>query len=145
MTRARTVANVATNFPEGAWTSYAPTLAVGWANGNGVWSAKYIKFGKTVHVQARFVIGSTTTKGTSLYVNVPFEFANINAVNASASCNIGGRVFPLFSSRDSSFYFQLFAVNTSATYGEVNAIQSTVPLTWATGDSFTFDITYETS
>ena len=128
-----------------AWTSYAPTLAVGWANGNGVWTAKYARLGKIVHVQARFVIGSTTTKGTGLYVNVPFGFANINAVNATASCDIGGTVYPLISSRDSTVYFQMLALNTAGTYATANGITSSVPATWATGNSFTFDISYETS
>jgi hypothetical protein len=145
MTRARTVANVATNFPEGAWTSYAPTLAVGWANGNGVWSAKYIKFGKTVHVEARFVIGSTTTKGSGLYINLPLAQANVNNVDMSASCDISSTVFPLISRADSTFYFQLYAGTANGTYVGLAQITSTVPATWATGNQFSFNYTYETS
>ena len=44
-----------------AWQTWAPVLSGGWANGNGVWNARYAQIGKTVHVAAFFTLGTTTT------------------------------------------------------------------------------------
>ena len=50
----------------GAWTSYTPVLSGStWAVGNGTISGAYTQIGKTVHFTARFVLGSTSTKGSA--------------------------------------------------------------------------------
>jgi hypothetical protein len=127
------------------WTTYAPTLAGGWANGNGVWTARYARLGKIVHVQARFVVGTTTTKGSGLYINLPFSQQQTNTVDMSAKGTIAATPFPLVAVPDSSAYFQLLAIGANTNHAYGTGVTATVPATWATGSAITFNFTYETN
>lgn len=130
-----------------AWTSWAPTLSGGWANGNGTWTAHYAKLGKIVHVRGKFVVGSTTTKGTSLKFSLPFT-ANSNAVTTSSipvayAVVAGSQVQTLFGFVDATTTGQLYALNASGTYLTRSTVTATVPATWATSDEIYFAFTYE--
>jgi len=127
-----------------AWQSWSPAFSGGWANGNGTWTATYVKIGKTVHWRAFFVLGSTTTKGTSMLVSLPVTAAYVNSTVSSSCLLVTG----------SSRYAGVVIPNTtgtisvqtsvaSATYTTANAITSTTPFTWATGDSVMLAGTYE--
>jgi hypothetical protein len=127
--------------PPGAWQSWAPTLSGGWANGNGTWVARYVQIGKTVHYQAVFTIGSTTTKGTSLTYSLP-----ITANSSTALTQVDFRT-------NVNATFVSYLVNTTTasvlclTVSGTNVIRTnitaTVPLTWATGNELYFSGTYE--
>ena len=143
MTRARDVANVPTDFPAGAWQSWAPTLSGGWANGNGTWTAKYAQLGKTVFVSGLFTIGSTTTIGTSLTLSVPVDFQSTGQhVNASVRLNLSSS-FIGHATANASNAIQLFAQNASGTYLTRSGITATIPATWVAGNSFSFNMSYE--
>jgi hypothetical protein len=130
--------------PVGAWTSWAPTLATGWANGNGVWDAKYAQFGKTVHVSVRFVIGTTTTKGTDLTFNLPVTAASNNSQSwIAANLRAGGVTYLGWVNFNSTTSVKLLAPNVAATYIVASLVTATVPGTWVTGESFTADFTYQ--
>jgi hypothetical protein len=150
---ARTVADVYTQtqidskLGAGGWTSYTPTISGGWAVGNGTWSATYTQIGKTVHFSARFTIGSTTTKGTGFTASLPVEMAKNNNQQYSGVGIIGSSVYRLF--------FEAVGGSTTALTGYLGyasaapgylgraAITATVPLTWATNDTISFNGTYE--
>jgi len=128
-----------------AWQSWSPTLSGGWANGNGVWTAKYAKLGKLVFANGSFVVGSTTTKGTNLNVSLPVTAAtNAAATNVSTNTVAGTATYLLWNTVDpGSQIVSFFAVNASATYATRTAITSTLPATWATGDIIRFNVVYE--
>lgn len=124
-----------------AWTSWAPTLSGGWSAGNGTFDAKYCKIGKTVHVSFQFTLGSTTTKGTSFTTTLPVTGRVGN-----------GSTAPVRLVRSATYYGIVTAGTTTAVITALNsatstvssaAVSSTVPGTWATGDSITFTVTYE--
>jgi len=128
-----------------AWQSWSPTLSGGWANGNGVWTAKYAKLGKLVFANGSFVVGSTTTKGTNLNVSLPVTAAtNAAATNVSTNTVAGTATYLLWNTVDpGSQIISFFAVNASATYATRTAITSAIPATWATGDIIRFNVVYE--
>ena len=128
-----------------AWTSWSPTLSGGWANGNGVWTARYAKLGKTVFAVGSFVVGTTTTKGTNLNVSLPVTAAT-NAISTSVSTNTvaGTATYLLWNTVDAASQIISFhAINASATYATRTAITSAIPATWATGDIIRFSVCYE--
>jgi hypothetical protein len=132
----------------GAWTSYAPTLSGGWANGsNGVWTAYYAQVGKTVYYRGKFVVGSNTTKGTGLTVSLPVTAAT-NAVTSSsvpvAFAVAGGtNTHLLFGFLNSTTTLTLYAINAAGTYIARANVTTSVPATWATNDEIHFSVTYE--
>ena len=129
-----------------AWQTYAPTLSGGWVNGNGVWDAKYVQIGKTVHVSAKFVLGTTTTKGTTLTMSLPVaSLSNRNPLWLGRASVAGGSLYDVFWEYTTS-------TTTTCTLGYVSAapgylgranVTSTIPLTWATGDYVTISATYD--
>jgi hypothetical protein len=126
-----------------AWQTWAPTLAGGWANGNGVWTAKYAQLGKTVFVSGLFTLGSTTTKGTSLTFTVPVDFQSTGQhVNASVRLNLSSS-FIGHAIANAPNSIQLFAQNAAGTYLTRSGITATIPATWVTGNSFQFNMSYE--
>jgi hypothetical protein len=130
-----------------AWKTWAPTLSGGWANGNGTWTAVYCQIGKTVHVFGRFIVGTTTTKGTNLFCSVPVQvkanrLANLFPVRGVAA----GSPFLLVGRFISQTLFAIEANGAAGTYvGTGTGITATIPATWATSDDFAFSFTYETS
>jgi hypothetical protein len=129
-----------------AWQSWSPTLSSGWANGNGVWTASYVQIGKTVIARGSFVVGSTTTKGSTLSISLPVT-ANTNAINTSspaANATVAGTsVYQLAGFIDTTTTLQLYAPNVSSTYLQRTTITSLIPATWATSDIFRFQIIYQ--
>jgi hypothetical protein len=125
-----------------AWQSWAPTLGTGWANGNGVWDAKYCKIGKTVHVQASFTLGSTTTKGSNMTCSLPVT-AKTAAQQPVVGSVVRGFVNYLQGAITGTTSFSMYCMNVAGTYPTVALITATVPITWQTGDIMYFAFTYE--
>lgn len=128
-----------------AWQSYAPSLSGGWANGNGTWEAAYVQIGKTVHYRGYFTLGSTTSKGSVIAVSVP---VNIKTGSTAypltvAYLDAGGTRYIGNIKTNSSTTIVIQAINTAGTYASATSVTSAVPGTWATGDAFSFNITYE--
>ena len=130
-----------------AWQSWAPTLSGGWANGNGTWTvAKYCKLGKTVFVKASFTIGSTTTKGTNFLVSLPFTavtHANVNEAAGlvywtPAGIASVGEIYVV-----STTTARAMAMKTDGAYLDLTQATATVPGTWATNNTITFNFSYE--
>jgi hypothetical protein len=128
--------------PVGAWTSWSPVLGTGWLNGNGVWDASYTQIGKTVHVQASFTLGSTTTKGSNMTCSLPVN-ARVAAFQPFGAYVARGSINILEGAISGTSSFSIYVANVAGTYPAVALITATVPLTWATGDVLYFAFTYE--
>jgi hypothetical protein len=127
-----------------AWQTWAPVLSGGWANGNGVWNARYAKIGKIVHVAAFFTIGSTTTKGTGMTISLPLTAANsARQTNGYVYATIGVNTYPLGLQNSSTGNIQATTWAANGTYVTNNSVTSTTPATWATNDIIYFGLTYE--
>lgn len=127
--------------PVGAWQSWAPTLGDGWLNGNGVWDAFYTQIGKFVHVEARFTIGTTTTKGTSLLVSIPVT-AKRGQRQAFGAWGSRGPS-PLYFTLTGTTFGNIYTYKVDTTYATYTSITATVPVTWVPGDIISFAFTYE--
>jgi hypothetical protein len=132
----------------GAWTSWTPTISgTGWSVGNGTLQAFYKQIGKTVVFRIRFVLGSTTGKGTqtlgwSLPVNaitgqLYAPFAN------SIFLDAGSQLIPGFAYSQGPTNIDVFVMNVSSTYPTFNNVTATQPFTWATNDEVLINGTYE--
>ena len=127
-----------------AWKSWAPTLSGGWANGNGVWSAKYAQIGKIVIANGFFTLGSTTTKGTILQVSLPVNAKDTLPIAGTGTMNVAGSsTFIANVAIQSVSTFRINALNAAGTYANAVSVTATVPATWVTSDTFRFQITYE--
>ena len=127
-----------------AWQTWAPTLSSGWANGNGVWSAKYAQIGKTVHVAGFFTLGTTTTKGSVMTISYPVTAKTTGQqTNGNVYAILGATTFPLIMLNSSTGNCQIGTSVANATYTTFNVVTSTTPATWATGDIIYFGLTYE--
>jgi hypothetical protein len=130
-----------------AWQSWTPTLSSGWLNGNGVWTAKYAKLGKIVIATGYFVVGSTTTKGSTMNISLPFTAASTVNINGVAWCGLTStttisalHLFPA-----NSTTITLFAQNTGGTYLSSGSVTSIAPFTWATNSVVSFTAIYESA
>jgi len=128
-----------------AWQTWAPTLSGGWANGNGSYTAVYSQIGKTVNAFIAFTVGSTTTKGTGMTMSLPVTAAS-NRVNSMfmVRAGVAGSPQTLSGRFVSTTTFEIEALGVAGTYlGQGTQITSTIPATWATGNTMNMLFTYE--
>ena len=125
---------------EGRWVSYTPTIGGNWTKGNGTATGQYTRRGRTVHVRAELLVGSTTTYGVSCALSLPSgcssaQEAAINIQYSDTGSNgyqgagyIGGG------------WLNCLVMGTTGAY---NALSSTNPFPWASGDFVKATATYE--
>ena len=130
----------------GAWTLYTPTVGTdggttNWALGNGAVSGRYQRVADVVHFEAKFAIGSTTTKGNgALTLSLPVT------ANTYLEPNFYTGVF--FDDSASTYYPVFFRVlsNIGKPYvisgSSLATITSTSPVTVATNDYIVINGTY---
>jgi hypothetical protein len=130
----------------GAWQTWVPSFT-NLTVGNGTLNAYYMQVGKTVFVSLNFTLGSTSAMGTSPTYTLP--------VTAAARYSSGQELGPIFiedtgttayiaNTRTASTTVANMEVETAGgTYVSVGGISSTVPMTWATTDRFSFSFVYE--
>lgn len=132
-----------------AWQTYAPTLANGWANGNGTWTAEFCQIGKTVHARGVFTFGSTTTKSVNrMRISLPVAPAtNAQSTTASLITNAtcAGTGATTWGNVGAGTYLEMSVLNTASTYALRSDVTSTIPGTWTTSDVIRFTVTYEAS
>jgi hypothetical protein len=130
----------------GSYTDYTPTFT-NFTLGNGTINvARYAQSGKTVHVYGKVTLGSTSSMGTNLILTLPVTASSNVVVSPIGQCQLTDTGTITY------FGFVLYATTTTArlvvgnsnnVYFNESVIQSTVPMTWVSTDTFTFDFTYE--
>lgn len=128
------------------WKSWTPTLT-NLTLGNGTLVASYIQIGKTVFAKFSFILGSTSAVGTAPNFSLPVTASttgvttNVSLLGVGALFDTSASIFitglPLYLSATTCLMRYLPAGDT---FTEITA---TAPFTWATGDQFTANITYE--
>lgn len=138
------------NVAGAAWSSFTPTLSGGWALGNSTVEAKYVKFGRIVHFYAAITLGSTSTRGTTLYAALPVTASSANAaVGITAYFNnvtgTGAGVYPAHAVMIDTGKVELTTLVANQTYVLVTGVAATVPFgeNWAAGDIIYYAGTYE--
>ncbi len=127
----------------GTYTVYTPTFT-NFTLGNGTAVGRYSQIGKTVFVEIKVTLGSTSSMGTDVYVILPVNAAmttslqaNVTLQDAGTSEYVGAGGNPYADS------LRLFAVGASGSYANYVLITPTVPFTWTTNDTFSIKATYE--
>ena len=133
----------------GTYTAFTPTLGQ-ITIGNGTIEAKYCRVNNFVHYYGKITFGSTTSiTGANANFTLPLT-ADVPATNVSTPVGI-------CSSYDTSigtWYFGTPSLaNSTTVYGGITQVggsypqwtgwTASVPMTWATGDFFSFNIFYK--
>jgi hypothetical protein len=127
------------------WKTWAPVLSGGFANGNGVWNARFTRIGKTCHLRASFTAGTTTTYGSTLRISTPVSADPFDAILATGYFEKGTTRHPLICVDATSSYFSIQVQNAASTYVTNTTLSATIPFTWAAGDKINFAATYMVS
>jgi hypothetical protein len=126
---------------QGAWQAWTPTLT-NLTVGNGTQTARYQQIGKTVNFDYRFVFGSTSSIAFAPSITLP-----VNIVRNSGSYPLKiedagvGDYFGFVDVFNNAFYPSVGVTN--GAYLQIAYLNSTVPITFNTGDAFAFRGSYE--
>ena len=131
----------------GTWTSYTPTWngsSAAPSIGNGTLTGRYTQIGNVVIYVVRMTAGSTTTFGSGRYdFSLP-----VAPTNATAFITTFGSAMLADASTANAESATVVAMSGSyATFrrtgGGFGDVTSSLPWTWASGDSISFVATYE--
>ena len=132
----------------GTYTAFTPTLG-GVTLGNGTRNARYTKFNKLVHYFGRFDFGSTSAITGQITIDLPAAAysAGVAADGQPAGwcqfTDAGIATYTGLVLRISNTSFYLYPQNTAGTYANLAGTSATIPFTWGTNDSFTWNVVYE--
>jgi len=131
----------------GAYTSFTPTFTAGFTIGNGTTTGSYLRIGKTVQVNYRVVLGSTSIMtGSPLRITLPFTASIVQGNPWCGNAYIvdsGTGAYEGFCIVGGGDNVIVFATDTAGTYAFPTAITATVPMVWTTGDELNIGLTYE--
>lgn len=133
-----------------AWTAYTPSWTGATTNpvvGNGTLVGRYMKVGRTCHVQIDLTCGSTTTYGSGAWsMSLPATAAAGSGTIRSGTCHAFlsqrflGQILVSPSATTGLLYFPA-----STAVSNLSSASSTVPVVWASGGQLRISFTYETS
>lgn len=145
--------NLAAGFPTDAvWESWSPTVA-NLTVGSGTLTTEYMQVGSLVFCKVKFQYGSGSAVGTDPRISLPVAAALATSEQRSVAM---GRIWSTTPS-DPIYYTDVYVVEisgtdyvrmnvldgSSATYVVGLAITASVPVTWASGDTFEAFFAYE--
>ncbi|QXE36982.1 hypothetical protein KQY30_24990 [Streptomyces sp. GMY02] len=134
-----------------AWTAYTPAWTAATTNpvlGNGSINGRYMKIGRTCHVNIELTMGSTTTYGSGIW-NFALPFTAAAAVgsrigNAQAAIPAGSRVpGQTVVTAGGSTFSTFFPASTSVSF--LSSGSAPVPFTWASTHQLRASLVYETA
>ncbi|MEU3836513.1 hypothetical protein ACFCXC_18410 [Streptomyces microflavus] len=131
-----------------AWTPYTPVWTGQTTNpvlNNGTLTGRYLKVGRTCHVQIELLMGSLTTYGSGGWVlTLPFAASpsgnRIGVAHAFQSARVQGQ---LVVAPSASTGLLFFPATTSVSF--LSLATATAPVTWAAGGRIYVSMTYETA
>ncbi len=133
---------------DNGWTAYTPEWTAASSNpaiNNGTIEGYYKVIGKTCFVRGNIAMGSTTTFGTGeWYVSMPFTASHADGILMSATLldNSTAWYNAILNGARAGFSHKS-PVQYQTTGGTSDSLTSTTPFTWASGDRFTWNGSYE--
>lgn len=131
------------NVKKEAWTSYTPTLGGGWSGGSPAITGAYQRVGNTVKVWGKITTLGSMTLTSSPTFTLPFPAHASRAWSGNAVLVDNGTAKysgEAFIEADST----TVAIMARGTSGVHTNLTSTVPFTWVTADSISWNVEYET-
>ncbi|NBV77905.1 hypothetical protein EBR66_07100 [bacterium] len=131
-----------------AWSTYSPSWTADTTNpaiGDGTITGRYKQIGKTVFVIVKINMGTTTTYGTGSWrVSLPVNaFASYSVILPTVLLDNGNNWYQgtSYTEYSGSTAYVTPVWNRGNTGS--SAVNSTIPFTWGSTDSFTFSGSYE--
>lgn len=130
-------------FGNGGWTAYSPATVTGISSTNPTLDFAYMQIGKTMFVRGRYTVGAPTISITGAFT---FSWpAGVTASAASygsgslraAGVNYGANVVGGTST------VAINVPNASGTYLTFTTPTTSIPNTWAAGDTISFSIAFQ--
>jgi hypothetical protein len=106
------------------WASWSPTLSGGFANGNGVWTARY-------------------AKGVNLSITLPVTAQAVSNMPFIVRYLCAGQEGVALAYVSTTTTLVVRIINVSSTYPVVTGVTATTPGTWTTSDEIEIAFTYE--
>jgi len=125
----------------GGWTTWTPSFT-NLTVGNGTVTARYQQVGKTVNFEFRFVMGSTSSMGSTPNFTLPVSSALTPSYFVCFISDVGTGSFVGGADCNATNAYP-FVTKTDSTYGGIGYLSATQPMTWVTGDNFVIRGTYE--
>jgi hypothetical protein len=127
----------------GTYTAYTPTFT-NFTLGNGTAVGRYMQIGKTVFVEIKVTLGSTSSMGSDPYVFLPVNCNMVYGMQGSAVIQDYGTIeYVCGAANPYADSLRLFLVGAGGTYANYGIVNATSPMTWTTNDNFTIRATYE--
>lgn len=134
----------AVGFPE--WIDFTPV----WSNltvGNGTLYGRYQQFGKTLHFEVAFTMGSTSSMNANvpaltLPVSINSSWSYYIAIGIGTVLKAGAATYPANMIRSGEIFI---GVLPSGTYIRGGGVTQNIPVTFTTNDGWFFSGTYETA
>ncbi len=127
----------------GTYTTYTPTFT-NFTLGNGTATGRYVQIGKTVFVEIKVTLGSTSSMGTDPYIFLPVNSNMTYAMQANVVIqDFGTTEYVAGGSNPYNDTLRMFCIGTAGTYAQYFIVNATTPMTWTTNDSFTIRAVYE--
>lgn len=126
---------------DGAWATYTPTVS-GITLGNGAVVGRWTKVARTVHVQVKVTIGSTTVMNNGAFVSLPVTGivlgtrGRADVVLVDVGATFYGNVIGLLDASSIAAFLQQAS-------GAIAHFSATTPFTWVAGDEINYSATYE--
>jgi hypothetical protein len=112
--------------------------------GNGTATASYVLVNKLCSLTLKVTLGSTSSVTGLILVALPFTAAKDLLFGDNASINdVGSASYVGFVYEASASALALSIMNVAATYPTRVSTSATIPMTWASTDSFSITHTYE--
>lgn len=132
----------------GSWIAYTPTWTAtsNPAIGNGTIEGYYKVIGKTCFVRGNVQMGSTTTFGSGeWHVGLPFSAKHADAIQMTVSILDAGSAWynAQLNGARAGFSDKSAIQYVNHTNGTADSVSPTTPITWASGDRFMFNGSYE--
>ncbi len=133
---------------DNGWTAYTPEWTAASSNpaiNNGTIEGYYKVIGKTCFVRGNIAMGSTTTFGTGeWYVSMPFTASHADAILMAATLLDNGTAWYNATMLGARAGFNHKAsIQYQTTGGTASDVNATGPFTWASGDRFVWNGSYE--
>jgi len=133
-----------TSASNGAWSTWTPTIS-NWTAGNADVVAKYAQFGKTVHFYFKMTMGGTTAySGAPIFTTPTTKLADQQYNHFVTNYEQGGAVYTgagrFFVGGTDNRIYPYYFTSTADAWG---GLSPTAPFTWATGDIYICNGTYE--
>lgn len=133
-----------------SWLSWTPAWT-GVTIGNATVVGRYTQIGKTITATISMIFGSTTSFTGNVQFSLPvtaaarYNGADVGLAGLGVAYieDAGVAAYQGFIEAVATTRAQINSAAVNGTYLNANAVTSTIPFTWATGDFFSATLTYE--